>query len=263
MRTSALVLLLACCGPATPPIAAPQVEPVAPDGEVATAAKQDAGTAAPPQPPDVPAGEPVLNKLTVPGERAPNLAIGKTEQAAIDAACKKVCQGPSCACDAIRPMPHYMLLRRFTLTPSRHYEWYVLQRKNDRWFTVEDLEFAPGGEDISRPRQVCGARGPDPLPEGLGVIGVRLPDLDLDGRPDLLFECRFGGWHTVHYCLFERVQCASIAMRGTRDEELILDADLEFRDGWFIRTVRIDTWGEARGNVKVDGVRTPDPAPGR
>src|SRR5690606_23596078 len=114
-----------------------------------------------------------------------------------------------------------------------------------------------------RPHVACGVRGPDPLPEGLGLVGVRLPDLNLDGRPDLLFECRSEWRHDVHYCLSDAASCTSIPMRYSRDHELGLDADLEVRDGWFIRTVRVDLWGDAKGNVKVEDVKTPDPAPGR
>jgi hypothetical protein len=264
MRTSAL-LLLACCGPATPPIAAPQVEPDTPVVEDAAAVKPDAGTpAAPSQPPDAPAGEPVLNKLTVPGEPAPNLAIGKAEQAAIDAACKQLCTRGPCECDVTRPMPQYMLLRQFR--PNNlgdGYDWYVLQRTDKGWITLMDVEYLHGGEEHVHPHVACGAPGPGPVPEGRGLVGVRLPDLNLDGRPDLLFECRFDWRHDVHYCLSDVQYCTAIGMRFINDGELYLDADLEFRDGWFIPTVRVDIWERLRGNVKVDGVRTPDPAPGR
>ena len=267
MRASAcIVLLLAGCGPATPPVAAPQVAPAPAAVDVEAASKLDGGTPSPASPPPAAAGEPVLNKLTVPGERAPNLAIGKAEQAAIDAACKKLCTVPSCRCDAIRPLPEQMLLRQFdpSQTPERGYGWYVLQRTADgAWFTVVDLEYAPGGDDISRPHEACGVRGPDPLPEGLGLFGVRLPDLNLDGRPDLLFECRSEWRHDVHYCLSDGASCTTLLMRVTLEGELRQDVDFEFRNGWFIPTVRVDQWKESKANIRVDGVRTPDPAPRR
>ncbi|MCY1065068.1 hypothetical protein OV090_09870 [Nannocystis sp. RBIL2] len=259
MRTSALVgLLLAACSPATP-VAAPQAEPVAPAPEVAPA-KQDA-----PPAPTTPAGPPAPNKLTVPGDPAPNLAIGKDEQAAIDAACPKLCKTPQCKCDAARPMQQFLLVRRFdpTEAPERGYGWYVLQRTDRGWITVMDTETRPGGDDVARPHEACGLRGPDPLPAGLGLVGVRLPDLDLDGRPDLLFECRTEWRHDVHYCTATNETCATIPMRFVNEGELYLDLDLEYRDGWFLRTVRVDRWKQARGNVRVDGVDKPDPAPGR
>lgn len=211
------------------------------------------------------AGGPVFNKLTVPGDRAPNLALGKEEQAAIDGACKKLCKDPACTCDATRPMEQYMLLRQLKPIKSseRSYGWNVLQRTDKGWITLVDAEMLPGGDEVTRPHDACGLRGPDPLPEGLGLVGVRLPDLNLDGRPDLLFECRSGHRHDMHYCLSDGEYCRTLAMRLTLDGELRHDVDLEFRDGWFLPTARVDRWDEFKGNIRVEGVDTPDPAPGR
>jgi hypothetical protein len=160
-------------------------------------------------------------------------------------------------------MPQYILLRRIRPAASgkRGYRWHVLQQTDKGWITLVDTETLQGGDDYVTPHVACSLQGPDPLPEGRGLVGVRLPDLNLDGRPDLLFECRTETYHDMHYCLSSAQYCASHGMRYVKSGELLLDVDLEFRDGWFIRTARVDSWAEPPGNIKVDGVRTPDPAP--
>lgn len=282
MRTSPVIcILVAACSAGAPateapviastPEAAPSVKLDAPASDAKVAATTLTPAPQPPAQPSDPkkriplAAAPPRPVVTVPGGPAPELALGETELLAVQRACKELCSTPPCTCDATRPLPHYLLFHALSRDGSASiHDWYVLQKIATGWVTLMVTEDHPGGETTQYPDNVCGARAEGPLPGDLGVVNVRLPDLNMDGRPDLLFECQYSyGAVDLRYCLSDKQYCVQIPLREVREGEVMLDLDVDFRDGWFIRKVRTDVRGEAQGNVSVDWVNTPDPSKSR
>jgi len=274
MRNSAILCLAwTTCSPVSPPAEAPEsADPVAPGAPPATkpeAAQEPSPAPAAPVDPGKLVPHASLTRppvVDVPGPAAQDLGLGQGELAAIDATCKDLCDYPPCKCDATRPLPHFLLLRLAAGEPSPMYSWFVLQKKPKGWVLLKDTENIPGGDEVATPDQVCAAPAKaGPLPADVGIIDVRLPDLNADGQPDLLFQCRSReGSHELNYCLSDKQYCKDFPLRTVvENDQVELDLDVEFKDGWFVRKVRTDVREMASGNVQVDWLRTPDPGPPR
>ena len=261
-RESFVGLLLIACNPRPPEAEAP-----APKAEAS--APQAAPAPDVVHPPDAAPAKSVVafqSPAKIPGELAPNLELGEAERAAVTATCKELGPIAPLQCDATRPLPDYLLVRLFGQAPSMTgYQWHVLKRIDGRWVRMElPLDSFEDGADAPRwPDIVCAVQTREPkLAPDQGVVRVMHPDLNLDGRDDLLIECRSPeGDHDLRYCLSNRNLCEErVWLRQFWDGKLAIDADVEFRDGWFVRTIRTDTRKQLKGgNLRVEGVTTPDP----
>jgi hypothetical protein len=295
MRHSVVLsIVLASCAPAKPAAdpAKPEPAAVTPTPEasaarpeaaanvetVAEAAKAPPPTPASSPPPSSPASSPpVVRTTSVPlaelkqpsvatiaGKPGLDLEVGERERAAVATECKNLCSHASCQCDATRPLADYLLLR---VAPQvargrDRYSWFMMQRIQDKWTVLTVTEDHPGGDTSTFPDAVCTVLVVSgPLPPDLGVARVLRLDLNLDGREDVLVECRSdGGQHYLRWCVSDTEHCdEELALRRVFAGNVELDSDVEFRDGWFVRTIRVDASGRAERTRKVEGVRTPKP----
>lgn len=250
---SMLCLLLAsACGPRAPEAATPaatSAEPI-----IAPAAAEPG-----PPTPLIPASAPA---------KAPPRELAAAELAAVDATCIKACQDKPCKCDAIRPLADFLLVHLVEGQGVVTHAWYVVQRvAKDYVLLTKTYEHTDAGvwSQHTEPDSVCHTRVENgPLPVDIGVVRVEHPDLNLDGRNDLLIECRSDGGDFRHlrYCLSSEQSCAEpVKLKEVWSGQVLIDVDVEFRNGWFVRTIRKDNMGSIKGNLRVNGVSTPDPRP--
>lgn len=198
--------------------------------------------------------------------KSPPLELGAEELAAIAATCESTCAYKPCKCDGALPLAGFLLVHLF-LPPEDH-AWYVLQRqKNGYVLLTETEDYSDEGEvsQVTKPDRVCFApRVGAVLAAGVGVVRVEHPDLNLDGRPDLLLECSEdnGDDRYLRYCLSGEPFCEErLQLREAHGGVVRVDVDVEFLNGWFVRTVREERVGNSRGNLRVNGVKTADPRP--
>lgn len=295
MRHSVMLAsLLASCAPAkpaadpaksepaavtpTPEAGAARPEPAANGEAVAEAAKAPPPTPTPsPTPSSPPSSPPVVRTTSVPlaelkqpsvatiaGQPGLDLEVGERERAAVAAECNSLCNRAPCQCDATRPLADYLLVRVApqTVRASNRHSWFMMQRIQDKWTVLTVTEDHPGGDSSTFPDAVCTVlvKG-GPLPPDLGVARVLRLDLNLDGREDVLVECRSdGGNHYLRWCVSDTEHCdEELTLRRSFAGSVDLDSDVEFRDGWFVRTIRVDVSGRVERTRKVWGVTTPKP----
>lgn len=199
----------------------------------------------------------------------------EAERGAVEAACKQL--GGSrrpVRCEGGHYLGDFIVVRAIWKTAAGHgATWHVSKRDGNEHRLLRTTSDLSGGEQLVEPDVVCDtdAAADGTLPAGAGLVGAELRDLNLDGRADLLLECRFetsSAGQTegryLRYCLADAQACEEpIWRRRARDGRVEMDVDVEFIDGWFVRTVRVFEDSGDKGNLQVPGVRTPDPRPPR
>ncbi len=246
------LLLFTACSTRAPEAATPTAASVEP---VAAPAPSDSRPPIPPIPASAPATPPPLE-------------LDAAELAAVDATCNKACQEKPCKCDAIRPLADFLLVHLVEGQGVVTHAWYVVQRAGKDYVPLtKTYEHTDAGvwSQYTEPDSICHTRVENsPLPVDIGVVRVEHPDLNLDGRDDLLIECRSDGgdFRQLRYCLSSEQSCAEpVKLREVWSGQILIDVDVEFRNGWFVRTIRKDNMGSIKGNLRVNGVSTPDPRP--
>ena len=222
-------------------------------------------TAAEPKPASTPVAPPVQESATTAG-----VALDESEAATVAAACKEL--ENTINCEASHRFDNFIVIRAFRKTAKGHLAaWYVLQRIEGKHRLLTSTETLRLGDENTEVDQLCWTdASQERVPDGTGLLRAEQRDLDLDGRGDLLIECRKVSQvlrpeehQYTRYCLVDRQVCApEIAMRHVVRGEVMLDVGVEFVNGWFVRTARKSPQGMDLENIKVTAKDIPDPRPG-
>lgn len=229
--------------------------------------KRDAEATAP-QVPEAP----VSSTSASPQSEPKAVPLTETERVAVETACKELNNTyKHVRCEATHRFEEFIVLRAFREVSEGHVaSWYVLQSVDGKRTLLTSTETLRGGSDVTELDRVCAtdAAGTE-VPAGSGLLRAEIRDLDLDGRGDLLLECRKllsspfeQERRYLRYCESDRQVCEEeIMMRHVVEGEVELDVAVEFIDGWFVRTVRAAKSGRQYDNIKVTDKPIPDPRP--
>jgi hypothetical protein len=230
------------------------------------------GPDAPPRDEPGPASAPATTASPTPAPTtsAPSAA----ESAAVAAACKEFDdQGRMKHCVATHHFGDFILFEVLWIMADGYgLSWYAVQRQGDAYRLLKTAYDPPGGEEtVWSPDELCdtdaladGARIP-----GTGIVRAEMRDLSLDGRDDLLVECRsessIGGrrteGHYLKYCLGSRQACDEpVWLKKVEGGRVKVDVDVQFVDGWIRRTVRVFAGSGPRGDIQLS--ETPPPRAG-
>lgn len=227
--------------------------------------EEPAATAAEPKLASTPAPPPVQTNAA-----ATDLALDEAEAAAVTAACKELDNPVNC--EASHRFDDFIVIRTFRQGGKGYRAaWYVLQRIEGKHRLLTSTETLRFGDENTEVDLLCWTYTAEArVSDGAGLLHAEVRDLDLDGRGDLLVECRKVSQvlrpeerQYMRYCLLDKQVCApEILMRHVVRGEVVLDVGVEFVNGWFIRTPRKAPQDMDLENLKVTGKDIPDPHPG-
>lgn len=206
-----------------------------------------------------------------PTTRAPNEAEG----AAVAAACKEFDdQSRMKRCVATHHLGDFIIFEvLWAMADGYSLGWYGIQRHGSEYRLLQTAYDPPQGADtVWSPDELCGT---DALPDGgrrpgTGIIRAEMRDLSLDGRDDLLVECRSDSTSEnppptgtyLRYCLSSRQACdGPLWLKKVDLGRLLIDVDVQFVDGWIRRTVRVFESDGYKGDIQLSGAPPPKTSP--
>lgn len=199
------------------------------------------------------------------------------ERAAVDAACKELDRvRKTKSCEATHHLGEFIIVKARWKRADRHSDaWYIVMRVEGEYRFFEEVYIPPGGESepVTSPQAICNTDAPadGPPPSGTGIVRAEMRDLSLDGRDDLLIECRSETviqdqrveGHYLQICVSSGPEChGRIWLHRAEDGHVDIDVDVKFVDGWVRRTERVYNEPGARGDIQLsDPKKQPSPAP--
>lgn len=197
---------------------------------------------------------------------APTSAPTEAERAAVEAACKELGSlRPPKRCEATHYFDGFIIVKAHWAFAERDgAAWYLLLRLEGEYQLFQDAYIPPGGESelVLSPQSICDTDVPaDGVPPaGTGIVRAEMRDLSLDGRDDLLVECRsdstVGGRRTEGHYLQICVSSGPsyhgpIWLRRVESGHVEIDVDVKFVDGWVRRTERVYEEQGTRGDMQL------------
>lgn len=201
-------------------------------------------------------------------------APSEVEIAAVAAACKQFDDHSRMKhCVATHHLGDFIIFEvLWKVSDGYDRSWYGIQRIDGVYRLLQTAYDPPQGADtVWSPDELCGtdALADGGRPPGTGIVRAEMRDLSLDGRDDLLIECRSDSTREnppptgtyLRYCLSSQQACdGPLWLKKFDRGRLEIDVDVQFVDGWIRRTVRVFDSDGYKGDIQLSSPPSPKPS---